>query len=564
MHRAWLAEYNQLGYPQQCRNVATSDGSECGRPQAFAPGANLLNIQGTGLLDKMYSGQINLANFLLGTGTGLLTGGILSLLAGTGVGAIALAVGIGVGAILGIGNYEGHVDFVVNALPNQQQLPIYHGRLSIYKEVLFGLFTTHFLTYADDNNSSSSMLPYDSAPGGIYDINQLSKGALSQISSTIPIAGTTSYVQPTFCFVPTTSALDIGGGNVALGSQDLTASYVNTAPPATPRNTPFANFITAGRENLTHILWNGLNSKWAFQEMQNAPQNTDCQAFCQAAPTISGPGSVCNNGNGATYSISTLPVGTSVTWSLSTSASVYYASNSGPTFTVNFAGSGNGSPGTLSATLVNNCGSFAISTNLFIGPPAMPQTMGPNWGNDCGSVPVQCTIDNFDPSLTYTLTTTGSIRAIGGVQSDGTYTVRSTTSGGRGTISVTASNSCGSTTTPLGVAAPVCGGPRSAYTLSPNPGTDEVQVQPTQDEPAPSPAKTTQSKSAAAAVEEASPIGITAVRLYDSYGQLRLEQAGHEARTMRLRVSQLPAGFYVVHVLHGQEVVSRQQFQVTR
>ena len=194
----------------------------------------------------------------------------------------------------------------------------------------------------------------------------------------------------------------------------------------------------------------------------------------------------------------------------------------------------------------------------------MPQTMGPNWGNDCGSVPVRCTIDNFDPNLTYTLTTAGSIRTIGGVQSDGTYTVRSTTSGGRGTISLQASNACGSTTTTLGVTSPMCGGARSAYTLSPNPSADEIQVQQTDNEPTPSSAKTTKNQPATAATEEAPPAGITAVRFYDSYGQLRLEQAGHEAHTVRLRVSRLPAGFYVVHILHGQEVVSRQQFQVTR
>jgi len=398
VHRAWLAEYNQLGYPQQCRNVATSGGSECGRPQAFAPGANLLNIQGTGLLDDTYSRLINGANFFLGAGTGLVTGGILSLFAGTGVGAIAIAVGYGVGAILALGNYEGHVDFVVNALPNQQQLPIYHGRLSIYKDVVFGLFTTHFLNYADDNNSSPNMLPYDSAPGGIYDINQLSKGALSQISSAIPIAGTRSYVQPTFCFVPTTSALDIGGGNVTLGSQDLTASYVNTAPPAAPSNTPFANFITAGRENLTHILWNGLNSKWAFQEMQSAPQNTDCQSFCQANPTIYVPGAIC--GSGTTFSINNLPTGTQVAWSLSTSAAVSAKQGSGPSFTVGFGG-GNSGGGTLTATLTSDCGLLTISTPVYAGPPATPLFSGPT-ELDCSTYAQTYYITNYSRALTYT------------------------------------------------------------------------------------------------------------------------------------------------------------------
>jgi len=115
------------------------------------------------------------------------------------------------------------------------------------------------------------MLAYDSAPGGIYDLDQMSAGAISQIGTALPIPIARVYVQPQFCFIPTTSALDIGGGSVALGPQNLTAAYSGANRPAPPFTTPFSNFITASRENLTHILWNGLNSKWAFQEMQGAP-----------------------------------------------------------------------------------------------------------------------------------------------------------------------------------------------------------------------------------------------------------------------------------------------------
>ena len=56
--------------------------------------------------------------------------------------------------------------------------------------------------------------------------------------------------------------------------------------------------------------------------------------------------------------------------------------------------------------------------------------------------------------------------------------------------------------------------------------------------------------------------GISAVRVYDGYGRLRLERPGHGARALRLR--ELPAGLYVVHVLRGNAVVSRQRLQVAR
>lgn len=432
LHQAWLNEYNQLGYPQQCRNVATSGGSECGRPQAFAAYSELLNIQGGGLLDSNYNALANSGIFAFGSALGF---GLLPFL-----GPAGFLVPFTVGFIFALGNFEGHADFVVNALPDQQRRRIFHGRFSICKDILFGLFSTCLLDYADDNDSFSYMLPYDSAPGGIYDINQVSNGALNQINSSIPIAGVRTTIQPTFCFVPTTSALDIGGGSVALGTQDLTASYVNTAPPAAPRNTPFANFITAGRGNLTHILWNGLNSKWAFQEMQATLQNLSCLAFCQASPTISGPDVVCGGG-GSTFTVSGVP------------ALYYFPCRSTRTISYAFA-------------------------------------------NDCATTGTR-------PGLTLT----GECRRAG------------------------------------------------ALALAPNPAADEVTVQAADEDPAPN--------ARASAAPAAGP-GIEMVRLYDSYGRLRLEQAGRAARTLRLRVSALPAGLYVAHLVATDGTVSRQQLQISR
>ena len=85
-----------------------------------------------------------------------------------------------------------------------------------------------------------------------------------------------------------------------------------------------------------------------------------------------------------------------------------------------------------------------------------------------------------------------------------------------------------------------------AYTLAPNPAADEVQVQETNAEPT------------------ARNGGISAVRVYDGYGRLRLERPGHGARALRLPLRELPAGLYVVHVLRGNAVVSRQRLQVAR
>ena len=54
------------------------------------------------------------------------------------------------------------------------------------------------------------------------------------------------------------------------------------------------------------------------------------------------------------------------------------------------------------------------------------------------------------------------------------------------------------------------------------------------------------------------------VRLFDGYGQLRAEQTSASQTMMRLRIAHLPAGLYFVHILRGQEVISRQQLEVTK
>lgn len=92
-------------------------------------------------------------------------------------------------------------------------------------------------------------------------------------------------------------------------------------------------------------------------------------------------------------------------------------------------------------------------------------------------------------------------------------------------------------------------GPASA--LYPNPATDEVLVQAPSDQ--------------GGNAEWNSAASISSVRVYDSYGTLRLEQiAKPGAAVVRLRVTQLPTGLYTVHMLRGQKVVERQSLQITR
>ncbi|GAB3574070.1 T9SS type A sorting domain-containing protein [Hymenobacter daeguensis] len=527
-HAAWLNEYNQMGYPQQCRNVATSDGSECGRTQAFAPYAELVNIQGSGLLDDSYNNYANAGTLALGATVGF------ALLPA--FGPAAPFAGVLAGLIFSFGNYEGTADFVVNALPNQQQLRIYHGKVVICKEVLFGAFSTCLVDYAEDRSSEATMLAYDSAPGGIYDITQIGGDIIGQIGTAFPIPLYRIMVQPTFCFVPTTSALDIGGGTTALGPQNLTASYSGAAPPAAPFNTPFANFITASRENQTHILWNGLNSKWAFQEMQGAPQVFNCQAFCQMVPVISGDAAICT-GETKTYSVNA-PTGATVQWNVFGPVSY---TTSGNTITVTSATGGTNDRLTLTPTISSECGQFTVpSRSIALGAPLYTELIGPT------------TVDCSDPQEVYRITPFYADQNYSNISITGPASLKPlgyNHSGefglifnGPGQVYVTMDihNDCGDSQAMLYVTVQDCPARKATVTLYPNPARETVDVH----------------------IENASAATPFTVRLFDGYGRACAEQTSRGEATLRLNTEKLPAGLYFVHLLQGGKVVKREQLQI--
>ena len=539
LHNTWLNEYRALGYPTQCRNVATSNGSECGKAQLFAPYAVLLDVQGNGLLDDPNNNYANATSLGVGLLAGLFLPGSFPL-------------GFAIGYLLSLGNYEGRADFVVNALPNQQQQRIYHGRFLVCKDIVFGALSVCVLDYAEDKYSTASMLAYDSAPGGVYDINKIGGNVVGQLGTSFPLPLYRIVVQPTFCFVPTTSALDIGGGSTTLTPSALTASYSGASPPAAPFNTPFANFVTASRENQTHILWNGLNSKWAYQEMQSVPQAFNCQAFCQIPAQIRGGNAICA-GIDTEFTLDGIPAtGVTVTWLLSSAASYTVVSQSNSRFVVNST-VGNGS-GTIYAFVESDCGRFTVQKNVSFGGVPSPVVQFANEPGVCNYNMAYYHIANYSSLYNYTIS--NRVNAAGGAVRGADFWVKSGGGITGGSFTLTARNDCGFELIDVDVEYPPCTGPTPTYTLAPNPATDEVMVEP---EAAPA---TTNARAATAS--PAAPTGIATVRVYDSYGRLRLEQAGHGAASLRLRVGALPAGLYVVHVLHGSNQVSRQQLQLIR
>jgi hypothetical protein len=227
---------NSGGYPTLCRNIALSNGSECGDTQNFQPGNDIVNFT----YNKGLSFWGDLASMVY-----LPLGGAIG---GTLLNPKLYAVGA-------LGMFPGHskfnVNFISRALYDSAGSEIYKGRISYTKKIAWLFNVTINLTDVS-KNQPSEILPLDTYGGGYYDTKI--------IAGSVNVSGL--YIRDRFSFIPTTSSLDIGKRNVVLDDADYKKSYVGAIPLQVPKNTPFANYITdfernnPNSRNKNHISFN--------------------------------------------------------------------------------------------------------------------------------------------------------------------------------------------------------------------------------------------------------------------------------------------------------------------
>ncbi|MEO8860423.1 MAG: T9SS type A sorting domain-containing protein [Ginsengibacter sp.] len=295
-HAAWQTELKNMGYPNgftgtPFRKVAISNGSECGQPQIFNAGDNLLTYNGkanTRILGDLYGISLLPA-------AGILLGQPLLLL----------------GVIPGRNDFN--FDFYINAQADGYSNQIYHGKITYTKKILWLVPVTTTLTNRN-YSSNASTFPYDYFPGGYYNVKNYLDLKNSAYQNTLIKYNITASNQPLFNFVPTVSALDIGSNNVILTKADYLTGYTGATPPAAPKNTPFQNFITAyfdGKVNEQHISIERRNGDWIAAELNGVPQSANCSALCGNI-TLSGSPALCTP---STYTVSGFSGTAIYTWS---------------------------------------------------------------------------------------------------------------------------------------------------------------------------------------------------------------------------------------------------------
>ena len=440
---SWRTELRNMGYPQQTRNIALSNGSHCANPQNFNPNDNLFTFNG--------GGQTKLLTDLL----------LYFIPYGNLISGISLAVLFNEpGLLIGIlpGNSKFELDFWGNALPTAGATnQIYHGNVRFTKTLfkLFGWTPRITVTLTNRDYSAPGGPSYDYYPGGKY--QSFISGGGTSISNVFGSFGIQMSARDNFNFIPTPSALDIGNGSVALNNADFFTKYNSATPPVAPKNSPFINFSTSfntSGTNENHISFNTRNGNWLALELDSNATNNDnfnCSFIC-ADSQIIGTNLLCTS---STFSA---PANTSFyNWTITQGASLVTLTGNGtPNATLTALPDVSGAV-TLSLTMGDNfakCGNVTITKTIWVGKPILEDFSNSSFCQGGGQreqnsiqIGSGSPLNNYqwiiceDPTISPCLNSTG-VSIIGNSnQSKIYFNVPNTASGIP--IFVRASNSCG-------------------------------------------------------------------------------------------------------------------------
>ncbi len=547
VHNAWQNDLKNMGYPNGVpgipfRKIAVSDGSACGNLQDATPGSTLMSVNG------------NLNTNLLGDLLGMVFAPSAALL-------VKPQLWLGILP----GKNEIKLDIGVHAINNGGGNEVYHGKISYKKMVVWVLPVELDLTN-ETKYAPSGMLSYDSYAGGFY--NTLDHGELLQHSGLLGSYNISISQPPNFSYVPTVSSLDIGAGNIALTDWDYRKPYNGATPPVSPDNTtPFANFITATEDNSANQYHTQISSRtgdWLADELTEGTA-TQCASACSSNSVIAGPQVVCYT---QSYTVSNLPPGTIVNWSIPGGAPAWASVNWDPvTYAATVStGNPNGQLLTLTATVVSACNDTLILTkNINMGVPP-PSIIGSDQlcTNDMSDYMVNA-VDGAtgyhwsspDPGVTLTPYSGGQA-----------VHFRASTAGNY-TLSLYIDTPCSSLLIPdMYIWVHDCGGGGDPgggpyyyrYQGYPNPA-DGIMTITSQAESSASAqgisvfakTSTTQTK----ANDKLKPVAFT-YRIMDAKGKVWRQGHSQKGEDVKADVRQLPDGIYYLHFIAGKDVVRRQ------
>ena len=307
------AELDAMGYPEDLRKVAVSNGSSRGLRQRRA---------GSGRLspgDQLFNWNANNVFFGL---NGIISGNINLRVAQQGV-RIA----------------DVDVDFD----------PLWSAQL-IDMEY-----------YANSND-----IPYEIYSGGFYEVDEI----LGNVANVLP--GAQNFMRDGFNFVPFASALDINSAFEA--NREINLNLPGAGIPGQVQwdilcYSPFDNIIAAPLENERHLAMTARTANWIFDEIQEDPDGVLCRNFCAATFDLEHNSTPLCNNQTRVISLNQVAAGNTVNWTVGPGLTIEGPSN-GSAITVRANGSTSNNTAQVTASISTSCdfwGATTASTTVTLG-----------------------------------------------------------------------------------------------------------------------------------------------------------------------------------------------------
>lgn len=245
VHQTFYNELQSLGYPAGdnglLRCIAICNGNE----QITPPNETLLHLDFNVTPKKFTDLLLNIYSPFLGPTVYLLSNDVLTSL-------LAMVPG------------SSRLIFNCDIRPTGSNKNICDMKLTYKKKVLW-LANVKTTLYKYSKSAPSSSINYDISKGSYYDldfdINLDNMFTLDPVFAFFIKIGDHLKMANRFLFIPTASALDIGGGMTALTQNDYMASYSMENRPLKPKNSPFhAYYISSAAER--HIQFSSEMNQW--------------------------------------------------------------------------------------------------------------------------------------------------------------------------------------------------------------------------------------------------------------------------------------------------------------
>jgi|GEM_PF-617942 len=432
-HQTWQQEFDAMGYPQNSRNIAISNGNECAFGHGFEPGDKIISLHET----KNYSFW---RDWLVGIATGF--GGI--------------ATSDNITAILGFipGGSTYNLDFDIHTTPNPyaSDRKVYYGKIRYHKHIGWSKWTISHTIMDRTNYAPKGYLPFDSYAGGTYDIKN--------VANSIPLINfSKGFINPKYGFIPVASALDIRRNNTELYHEDYKKRYAGGSVSYPYLSSGFDNFIVDYNKgniiNNRHISFQTRNGNWLANELNTVSTNTaNCSYICTSE--ITGNDILCDS---ATFYV---PEG-ALYYNWSITQGEYLVQSSSGNGTNEFTLKRSGGNGIIAIKVTfgdynQTCGNVTLTKEIQTGskpyfvkknPVGEQNGYNPNeWnisvvdgGSACNMVKFQVIFDSYLPILQYEMenTTTGVMCSHTG---GGTFNLNSSCNK-KFTGNVRARNACG-------------------------------------------------------------------------------------------------------------------------